>query len=156
MLTLRCHRSNDLDLRNLPIAYITEPCPHRQRPSGTRVTLLFVVMRKKLMSKPMYEIVCRLVQSRELDICMLDEVLLLNGDQKDWPPCDALIAFSSSGYPLEKVEAYAARTKPVVVNDLAMQHKLMDRREVCVLTVLSQYPRDPHTNVVICVGFQSS
>lgn len=108
------------------------------------------------MSKPMYEIVCRLVQSRELDICMLDEVLLLNGDQKDWPPCDALIAFSSSGYPLEKVEAYAARTKPVVVNDLAMQHKLMDRREVCVLIVLSQYPRDPHTNAVICVGFQSS
>ena len=56
--------------------------------------------------------------------------VILNADVKDWPICDALIAFYSDGYPLEKAEAYAELRKPYVLNDLKMQRLLKDRRRV--------------------------
>ena len=72
--------------------------------------MLLVAKKKKVMSKPMLEIMRRLVHFSELDICVLDENMLLDVDQELWPRCDCLIAFASSKYPLAKVEAYVAHT----------------------------------------------
>ena len=84
------------------------------------------------------------VHFRELDICVLDEALLLDVDQTLWPRCDCLIAFSSSKYPLAKVEEYAMRVKPVSINDLPMQHVLQDRRKVFRLLRENGIPLPDH------------
>ena len=47
-----------------------------------------------------------------------------------WPLCDCLISFFSGGFPLEKAQSYVALRRPFMVNDLDMEHKLRDRREV--------------------------
>jgi inositol hexakisphosphate/diphosphoinositol-pentakisphosphate kinase len=57
--------------------------------------------------------------------------MILNEEVEMWPECDVLIAFYSSGYPLEKAEKYAElHPEMYVINDLKMQHELKDRRRV--------------------------
>jgi hypothetical protein len=45
----------------------------------------------------------------------------------------ALIAFFSTGYPMEKVEEYIRLRRPFLVNDLESQKNLWDRRKVYFL-----------------------
>lgn len=56
--------------------------------------------------------------------------MILNESIDEWPVVEALIAFYSSGFPLQKAEQYVDRYKPFVLNDLKMQHVLMDRRSI--------------------------
>ncbi|CAH0517919.1 unnamed protein product [Peronospora belbahrii] len=81
----------------------------------------------------MREILCRLEKKRQFDVIVFDDNTILNHPIATWPVCDALISFYSMGFPLEKAEEYVRRVRPVLVNELSMQHVLFDRRKVYAL-----------------------
>ncbi|KNC75454.1 hypothetical protein SARC_12021, partial [Sphaeroforma arctica JP610] len=57
-----------------------------------------------------------------------------------WPPCEALISFFSSGFPIHKALEYVDLVKPFLVNDLESQKVLMDRRSVYALLEANDIP----------------
>lgn len=69
----------------------------------------------------MRNILDRLRAYPELTVACLRQDVFLADPIESWPPCDALIAYFSSGFPLTKVEAYARLHRPFMVNDLASQ-----------------------------------
>jgi len=97
--------------------------------NGGRVRLGICAMDKKARSKPMAEILNRL-DSSVFEFVFYGDKVILHSPVEDWPLCNVLIAFYSSGYPLEKAERYADLRKPFVLNDLKMQWVLKDRRKV--------------------------
>lgn len=65
------------------------------------------------------------------EIVRFGDNLIINAPVEEWPICDVLIAFYSSGYPLEKAERYTNLHPDIfILNDLKMQRVLMDRRRV--------------------------
>uniref|UniRef100_A0A803LSV1 Inositol hexakisphosphate and diphosphoinositol-pentakisphosphate kinase n=1 Tax=Chenopodium quinoa TaxID=63459 RepID=A0A803LSV1_CHEQI len=52
----------------------------------------------------------------DFEIILFGDKVILEDPIESWPLCDCLIAFYSTGYPLEKVEAYAALRKYALVN----------------------------------------
>ncbi|XVE68076.1 hypothetical protein DITRI_Ditri09bG0040200 [Diplodiscus trichospermus] len=101
-----------------------------------KITVGVCVMEKKVkcgsevFSAPMGQILDRLKAFGEFEILHFGDKVILEEPIESWPTCDCLIAFHSSGYPLEKAEAYAALRKPFLVNELEPQHLLHDRRKV--------------------------
>lgn len=97
---------------------------------GRKITIGVCVMEKKVFSAPMAQILERLEAFGEFEIICFGDKVIVEDSIESWPLCDCLIAFYSSGYPLEKAEAYAALRKPFLVNELEQQHLLHDRRKV--------------------------
>ncbi|KAL5582392.1 hypothetical protein UlMin_014834 [Ulmus minor] len=97
---------------------------------GQKIKIGVCVMEKKLFSAPMGQILDRLQAFGEFEVLHFGDKVILEEPIERWPICDCLIAFHSSGYPLEKAEAYAALRKPFLVNELEPQHLLHDRRKV--------------------------
>ncbi|KAL1322656.1 hypothetical protein HN51_006140 [Arachis hypogaea] len=101
-----------------------------------KITIGVCVMEKKVkcdsevFSAPMEQILQRLRAFGEFEVIYFGDKVILEDPIESWPICDCLIAFHSSGYPLEKAEAYAALRKPFLVNELEPQHLLHDRRKV--------------------------
>lgn len=98
--------------------------------AGRKIKIGVCVMEKKASSAPMREILERLEAFGEFEIINFGDQVILEDPVESWPLCDCLIAFYSSGYPLEKAEAYAGLRKPFLVNELEPQHLLHDRRKV--------------------------
>ncbi|CAM6083123.1 unnamed protein product [Calypogeia fissa] len=105
--------------------------------SNTKVTVGVCVMEKKANSAPMTEILKRLQSYGEFEVILFGDKVILEDSVEEWPICQCLIAFYSSGYPLEKAEAYAELRKPFLVNELKSQHVLHDRRKV--YNILEEY-----------------
>ncbi|KAK4603944.1 hypothetical protein RGQ29_012454 [Quercus rubra] len=97
---------------------------------GTKIKIGVCVMQKKANSGPMRQILDRLQKFGEFEIIEFMDKTIIDDPIESWPICDCLIAFHSSGYPLEKAKAYAALRKPFLVNELEPQHLLHDRRKV--------------------------
>ncbi|CEG43145.1 inositol hexakisphosphate and diphosphoinositol-pentakisphosphate [Plasmopara halstedii] len=119
--------------KSLPVtpAAMSPPCsPH---PVVSKYVVGVCAMEKKTRSKPMREILRRLEKKRQFDVFVFDDNTILNCPVETWPVCDALISFYSAGFPLRKAEEYVRRVRPVLVNDLSMQHILFDRRKVYAL-----------------------
>ncbi|TMW68840.1 hypothetical protein Poli38472_006308 [Pythium oligandrum] len=104
-------------------------------------------MEKKTRSKPMQEILRRLGMKRQFDVLIFDDHTILHKPIEDWPYCDALISFYSTGFPLQKAEQYVNLVHPVLVNDLHMQHVLFDRRKVYALLMRHSIPVPRHAIV---------
>uniref|UniRef100_A0A7S1UJP9 Inositol hexakisphosphate and diphosphoinositol-pentakisphosphate kinase n=1 Tax=Phaeomonas parva TaxID=124430 RepID=A0A7S1UJP9_9STRA len=86
-------------------------------------------MDKKARSKPMRAILGRLDESL-FQVKVFGDDTILRKPIEEWPVCDALIAFFSKGFPLDKAMAYAELRKPYCINDLEKQMLLLDRRNV--------------------------
>ncbi|XP_056866119.1 inositol hexakisphosphate and diphosphoinositol-pentakisphosphate kinase VIP1 isoform X1 [Raphanus sativus] len=103
---------------------------------GGKIKVGVCVMEKKVkcgsevLSSPMGQILDRLESFGEFEILHFGDKVILEDPIESWPICDCLIAFHSSGYPLEKAQAYAALRKPFLVNELDPQYLLHDRRKV--------------------------
>ncbi|ONM07828.1 Phosphoglycerate mutase-like family protein [Zea mays] len=103
-----------------------------------RITIGVCVMEKKRVrldfqrafSSPMEQILERLRAFGEFEIIIFGDKVILDDPIEIWPNCDCLIAFYSSGFPLQKVQAYAALRRPFLVNELEPQYLLHDRRKV--------------------------
>ncbi|XP_072956331.1 inositol hexakisphosphate and diphosphoinositol-pentakisphosphate kinase VIP2-like isoform X1 [Typha angustifolia] len=101
---------------------------------GEKIKIGVCVMEKKVisdvLSAPMEQILGRVGAFGEFEIIYFGDKVILEDSVESWPICDCLIAFSSSGYPLEKAEQYASLRRPFLVNELQPQHLLHDRRKV--------------------------
>jgi inositol hexakisphosphate/diphosphoinositol-pentakisphosphate kinase len=96
-----------------------------------RVHLVGVcAMAKKANCKPMEELLDRLRQYQEITVVVFSESDILNLPVEEWPLVDALICFFSTGFPLEKAEAYVELRHPFCVNDMFLQRRLLNRATV--------------------------
>ncbi|KDN43793.1 hypothetical protein K437DRAFT_274814 [Tilletiaria anomala UBC 951] len=100
------------------------------------IILGVAAMDRKARSKPMQNILNRMLANKDLDIQIIifGDKALVDDPPSAWPIVDVLISFFSTGFPLEKAIAYVDLRKPVLVNDLRLQKVLWDRR--LVLSIL--------------------
>eukprot|EP00736_Rhodelphis_marinus_P008370 Rmarinus@m.23464 len=86
---------------------------------------------KKAQSRPMQEIMRRFLKIQNvIDVVYFGDETILNKPVEEWPHCDVLVSFFSTGFPMHKAKAYAELRKPYLVNDLDAQDWLFNRLTV--------------------------
>lgn len=113
-----------------------------------KVTIGVCAMNKKAQSKPMTAILRRLEASGDVQVVVFGDHVILEEPIERWPRVDALMAFFSDGFPLEKATAFASEApQPFLPNSLSMQRCLLDRREVYRTLKEHGLPVPPHAIV---------
>jgi len=85
----------------------------------------------------MKEILRRIRDFGDFDVVIFDDNTILNRTVEEWPICDCLISFYSTGFPLKKALEYVQLRRPFLINDLKFQEVLLDRH--MVYSVLQQH-----------------
>lgn len=94
-----------------------------------KITLGICAMDKKAQSKPMREILSRLPEDM-FEVIVFGDNCIFNQGVETWPVVEVLITFYSTRFPTEKALEYIKLRKPFLINDLAMDPILKDRRNV--------------------------
>lgn len=97
----------------------------------------------KARSKPMNNILSHLLSAHEFEVVIFGDQVILEEPVEQWPKCDILITFFSTGFPLQKARDYYNLVKPYSVNDLLMQELLLDRRIVMSILDAIDVPTPP-------------
>ena len=87
-------------------------------------------MEGKLKGKPMVTILSYLEETGEYEVTKWNNDILFNSPIENWPKCDVLLGFYSTGYPIDKVIEYVKVYKPFCINDLESQKILWERSEI--------------------------
>ncbi|CAE6429301.1 unnamed protein product [Rhizoctonia solani] len=125
---LRSRAPSSLGIRS----HSPSPTPSDGAQLSTVVVVGVCAMDVKARSKPMREIITRLVERGRgcIEVKLFGEQVILGEDVKNWPRCDILISFFSTDFPLFKAVEYVKLRNPVCINDLHAQALLWDRRVV--------------------------
>ncbi|GAA5893601.1 inositol polyphosphate kinase VIP1 [Sporobolomyces salmoneus] len=108
----------------------TRPPSPADQPEGPLMRLGVAAMDRKARSRPMRNILSRLLATGKFEITVFGDKVILDEDIENWPHCDFLISFYSDGFPIDKAIAFVELRKPVCVNDLPLQKVFWDRRVV--------------------------
>ena len=102
---------------------------------------------KKARSKPMQEVLKRLQATGHFQAVYFGDAMLADTPVEEWPVVDCLIAFFSSGFPLEKALRYVRLRRPFCVNNLHSELTLRDRRAFYTKLVRAGIPTPRH---IVC------
>ncbi|KAL7677580.1 hypothetical protein ACOME3_003815 [Neoechinorhynchus agilis] len=107
---------------------------------SSKVVVGICAMEKKVISKPMEEILIRLTNFQNLELLVFPEPLILWLPVEMWPKCTCFISFYSSGFPLEKARDYIRMNKPLVINDVDIQFNMLSRKTIFEMLEKSNIP----------------